>query len=51
MKDGRERQVTNLVGRPGNLDTALATDGRYLYFGWGDDRGDLWVMSVSQDGR
>jgi len=25
---------------------ALATDGRYLYFAWEEDIGDIWVMDV-----
>jgi eukaryotic-like serine/threonine-protein kinase len=48
VKDGRERQITNLEGRAGQLDTAIATDGEFLYFGWTDERGDLWVMDVAR---
>jgi Tol biopolymer transport system component/tRNA A-37 threonylcarbamoyl transferase component Bud32 len=48
VRDGRERPVTALSGRAGRLDTAIATDGRYLYFGWAEDRGDLWVMDVGR---
>jgi serine/threonine protein kinase len=47
--DGQlERQMTNLVGRRGVLGaTALATDGRYLYFTWQEETGDLWTMNVA----
>ncbi len=46
---GEERQVTALVGkRRGHIGTeAFATDGRYLYFTWEDDLGDIWVMDVT----
>jgi TolB protein len=43
----QERPVTAFTGRPGKLaTTALATDGRSLYFGWEDPRGDIWVADV-----
>ena len=42
-----ERRVTDFQGKYGHLGTyALATDGRYLYFGWEEEKGDLWVMDV-----
>jgi Tol biopolymer transport system component len=41
------RAVTDLRGRRGMPGpNALATDGRYLYFAWDEDLGDLWVMDV-----
>ena len=43
----RERPVTDLRGRRGYLESlAFATDGRYLYFTWGEDLSDIWVMDV-----
>ena len=46
---GEERQVTDLVGkRRGHIGTGtFATDGRYLYFTWEGDLGDIWVMDVT----
>ena len=42
-----ERQATDLSGRRGYLEPlSLATDGRDLYFTWGEDLGDIWVMDV-----
>ena len=48
--DGRfERPMTSLVGKRGLVDVnALSTDGKYLYFVWNEDLGDLWVMDVVQ---
>jgi Tol biopolymer transport system component len=51
-EDGTERPVTDLKGRPGRLgDQGLATDGRYLYFRWEEDTGDIWVMDVVAGGK
>jgi Tol biopolymer transport system component len=45
----QERPVTALTGRPGWLgDASLATDGRSLYFAWGEPRGDIWVADISR---
>jgi Tol biopolymer transport system component len=47
VKDHSERAVTSLVGRRGTLGIMQpATDGRYLYFSWRDDLGDIWTMDV-----
>lgn len=47
---GQERQVTDLSGKRGALgNTALATDGTYLYFTWEDELGDIWVMDVIRE--
>ena len=47
LKTRRERPVTDLRGRSGKLGaTSPATDGRYLYFPWREDVGDLWVVDV-----
>jgi TolB protein len=44
-----ERPVTDFSGKRGRLGReALATDGRYLYFTWEDDLGDIWVMDVGK---
>jgi len=46
----RERPVTDLRGKRGYLESlSLATDGRYLYFTWGEDLSDIWVMDVVRD--
>ena len=49
--DGKdERQLTDLVGkRTDHFGVGLATDGRFLYFSWGEDIGDIWVMDVVTD--
>jgi len=51
-RDGTdERPVTDFTGRRGAPGvSALATDGRYLYFTWAEDVGDIWTMDV-QIGR
>jgi Tol biopolymer transport system component len=47
VEDGTTRRRTRFEGRRGQLgNDALATDGRYLYFTWRQDLGDLWVMDV-----
>ncbi len=49
LTDGTERRVTDFSAKRGSLYTALETDGENLYFSWGDDLGDLWVMDVVTD--
>jgi eukaryotic-like serine/threonine-protein kinase len=46
--DGKtERPVTDFSGRRGQLATnALATDGRYIYFTWREETGDIWVADL-----
>ena len=45
-----ERQLTAFEGRRGNAPVyGPATDGRYLYFTWEEDIGDIWVMDVVQE--
>ena len=47
LKDRSERQLTNLADRRGSLGIqGLSTDGKYLYFAWRDDLGDIWSMDV-----
>ncbi len=31
------------------ISIAFSTDGEYLYFGWSEDEGDIWVKAVIQD--
>jgi eukaryotic-like serine/threonine-protein kinase len=48
LADHHERPVTALTGRLGNLmQSALATDGRRLFFCWEENVGDIWVMDVT----
>jgi TolB protein len=51
MRDRTTRPITNLVGRRGTLGVYQmpATDGRFFYFTWRDDLGDIWVMDVAQE--
>ena len=49
LRDRSERAVTNLVGKRGTLGVMPpSTDGKYLYFPWRDDLGDIWVMDLVQ---
>jgi TolB protein len=49
LRDGKISQLTNLQGQRGRLGHILASDDRYIYFGWRDDDGDIWVMDVASD--
>lgn len=51
LGNGKVSRLTKLEGRRGNIGTDLATDGRYLYFIWREDEGDIWVMDVATDAR
>jgi TolB protein len=47
-RSGAERQLTNFSGRRGQLNvTALATDGKTLYFAWGEFVGRIWTVRVA----
>ena len=49
--DGRspERPLVNLSGRPGAVGFyGTPTDGKFVYFVWTEDVGDIWVMDVEQ---
>lgn len=48
LADGRvaERPLTDLRGKRGNLGNVIASDGRFLYFSWEEDLGDLWVADL-----
>ncbi len=49
LKDGHERQLTNLHGKHGFLVLeGYTTDGRQLYFNWQENLGDIWVMEVTK---
>jgi TolB protein len=48
VEDRAMRAMTDLAGRSGTLGNR-ATDGRYLYFAWQEDLGDIWVMDVATD--
>lgn len=43
---GTERRLTDLAGRDGRLEVQSTTDGKYMYFTWREDVGDVWVMDV-----
>ena len=49
LTDGTERRVTDFSAKRGNLYNSIETDGEYIYFSWGEDLGDLWVMDVVTD--
>ena len=55
LQDHSERQLTDLEGRQGYMyffpgeGAEYAPDGRFLYFSWREDVGDIWVMDVVQD--
>jgi Tol biopolymer transport system component len=51
LGDGKVSRLTKLEGRRGNIGYDFATDGRYLYFTWREDDGDIWVMDVATDAR
>jgi Tol biopolymer transport system component len=46
LDGGLVSRLTKLEGRRGALGAVFATDGRYLYFTWREDDGDIWVMDV-----
>jgi Tol biopolymer transport system component len=51
MADGKISRLTKLDDRRGRVGYMFAADGRYLYFIWKEDDGDIWVMDVVQDVR
>jgi len=47
LDTGQERPLTALSGRRGHLGSwGLATDGRFVYFVWIEDRGDIWIADL-----
>ena len=51
LNDGKVSRLTKLEGRRENIGDGFAADGRYLYFTWREDDGDIWVMDVVKDVR
>ena len=51
LGNGKVSRLTKLEGRRGNIGYDFATDGRYLYFTWREDEGDIWVMDVATGDR
>jgi hypothetical protein len=49
VNNRKARAMTDFKGKPhGNLGRmSLATDGKYLYFTWVEDFGNIWVMDVA----
>ena len=47
LRDGKASPLTDLRGRRGDLVENFASDGKYLYFVWREDDGDIWVMDVA----
>ena len=46
------RLLVDLSGRPGEMGFyGTPTDGRFVYFVWGDDLGDIWVMDIVSSAR
>jgi Tol biopolymer transport system component len=50
LDGGKVSRLTRLEGRRGNIGNYFAADGRYLYFTWREDDGDIWVMDVATGG-
>jgi Tol biopolymer transport system component len=48
LTDRKASPVTDLRGRRGELLESFATDGKYIYFLWREDDGDIWVMDVAR---
>ena len=48
-EDGSVDQLTDFKGRSGRMTRDLATDGKYFYFSWEEETGDIWVMDVEQE--
>ncbi len=49
VADGSVKQLTDLKGRNGFMNRDFATDGKYLYFTWDQEVGDIWVMDVERE--
>ncbi len=46
VEDGSQARLTDLTGRTGHLGWGVDSDGKYFYFTWAEETGDLWVMDV-----
>ena len=55
VADGRMRSTMSFRGRHGTFvatsGSAVSRDGRFAYFIWREDQGDIWVMDVVRGGR
>ena len=52
LANREERPVTALTGRRGTLGSlGLATNGKSIYFIWGETRGNIWVTDIIQQPR
>lgn len=48
----QSRLLVDLSGRPGDMGLyGTPTDGRFVYFTWNDDLGDIWVMDAASSAR
>jgi hypothetical protein len=46
MADGKISRLTKLDDRRGRVGYVFSADGRYLYFTWREDEGNIWVLDV-----
>jgi eukaryotic-like serine/threonine-protein kinase len=55
VADRRPRSTMSFRGRHGNLvltgASAVSRDGRFVYFIWREDQGDIWLMDVVRGGK
>lgn len=54
VADGRMRSTMSFKGRHGTIvatsGSAVSRDGRFVYFLWREDQGDIWLMDVVRGG-
>ena len=47
VEEKLERQLTDFTGKRGSFGMGrVVSDGEFIYFNWGENTGDLWVMDV-----
>jgi hypothetical protein len=46
LADSKVSRLAALAERRGGINDEFTTDGRFLYFTWREDEGDIWVMDV-----
>ena len=55
VADGRVRSTMSFKGKHGTFvatsGSAVSRDGRFVYFMWREDQGDIWVMDVVRGGQ
>jgi hypothetical protein len=55
VADGRMRSTMSFRGRHGTFvptsGSAVSRDGRFVYFMWREDQGDIWLMDVVRGER